>query len=74
MIKSQPLGPLLIIKKYDRRFERDIAIQNGIIAKHDNILLRARHIEAHVEHLSLGHPPIPDAKLSELSIEDHWYF
>jgi hypothetical protein len=28
----------------------------------------------HVEHLSLGHPPIPDAKLSELSIEDHWYF
>ena len=41
---------------------------------HGKILLRARHLEVHAEHLILGHPPIPHAKLPELLWDDHWYF
>jgi hypothetical protein len=53
---------------------KDIETQNEHLAKHRRILLRARHLEVHVEHRSLDHPPIPDAKLPELDWNDHWYF
>jgi hypothetical protein len=40
----------------------------------EKILLRARHLEVHVEHRSLGNPPIQDATLPDLTWEEWCYF
>lgn len=61
-------------EKQISHLNKTVEIQSGFLAMHGRILLRARHIEVHVEHRSLGHPPIPDAKVPELLWDDHWYF
>jgi hypothetical protein len=40
----------------------------------EKILLRARHLEVHCEHLSLWHPAVPDATLPHLSFEEWCYW
>jgi hypothetical protein len=49
-------------------------IRGNMLKTQEKILLRARHIEVHAEHLSLNHPPIPDAALPNLSFEDWCYW
>ena len=53
---------------------KTVEIHKGYLDMHSRILLRARHIEVHVEHLSLGRAPILDAEIPELLWDDHWYF
>ena len=49
-------------------------IRGNMLKAQEKILLRARHIEVHVEHRSLYHPPIPDAALPELTFGEWAYF
>jgi hypothetical protein len=55
------------LKKMNNANEKKMKIQ-------EKILLRARHLEVHVEHRSLGHPPLPDATLPELTFQEWCYF
>jgi hypothetical protein len=54
--------------------EEWIEEQNKIQKIQENILLRARHLEVHVEHRSLRHPPLPDATLPRLTETEWRYF
>ena len=54
--------------------EKKIKKLEKTLKTQENILLRARHLEVHVEHASLGHPALPDATLPELSFQDWCYF
>jgi len=48
--------------------------QNKIMKIQENILLCARHLEVHVEHRNLKHPPLPDATLPRLTETEWQYF
>jgi hypothetical protein len=54
--------------------EKKIKNLEKTLKMQENVLLRARHLEVHVEHASLGHPALPDATLPELSFQEWCYF
>ncbi len=63
-----------IYKRKAREQEETIDEQNKIMKIQENILLRARHLEVHVEHRSLRPPPLPNATLPRLTETEWRYF
>ncbi len=49
-------------------------VRGNMLKAQEKVLLRARHLEVHVEHRSLYHPPIPDAALPELTFGQWAYY
>jgi hypothetical protein len=48
-------------------------VRGNQMKAHDKILLRTRHLEVHVEHRSLYHPPVLDVTLPDLTFEEWCY-